>query len=185
MRRLFVMILMAVSCAVAAPALAQVQDDVVVTGGTAAPDNEEESRRVREAIAYANALPPGAPENDYSLVAWCEALVTGHVRVGESLGSDDELDLRIIALGRTEAETFLAALEAGRAAQSPEALSEAEAAAEGARRMWAPILAGDAALRDQTFGLFFGLPGRCEHAARRITLGITAPPPTLADVGLE
>ena len=35
------------------------------------------------------------------------------------------------------------------------------------------------------FGLFYGLPGRCEHAARRIRENITTPPATPAEVGLE
>ena len=36
-----------------------------------------------------------------------------------------------------------------------------------------------------TFGLFFGLPGRCEHAARRIRENITTPPVTPEEAGLE
>jgi hypothetical protein len=168
-----------------APA-ALAQDEVIRTGGTEASRlDAEQGRRTREAIAYATALPPGAPENDYSLVAWCEALVSGHVQTGESLSSTDELDLRLIELGRTEAASFRDALDAGRQYQSPEALTEAQAAADGARRMWAPILAADQATRNETFGLFFGLPGRCEHAARRISLGITDAPPSLKDVGLD
>lgn len=169
---------------VAAPSLAQ--DEVIRTGGTQfTREDAERSRRTLEALAYATPLPPGAPEADYSLVAWCEALVSGHVATGESLGTTDELDLRLIELGRIEATKFRAALEAGRAFQPPGAIAEAESAAEGARRMWAPVLAGDQALRNETFGLFFGLPGRCEHAARRISLGITDAPPSLKDVGLE
>ncbi|HEV2081152.1 MAG TPA: hypothetical protein VGR32_01735 [Brevundimonas sp.] len=169
---------------VASPALAQ--DEVIRTGGTQySAADAERSRRTLEALAYATPLPPGAPTADYSLVAWCEALVAGHVATGESLGTTDELDLRLIDLGRAEQVKFRAALDAGRAFQSTEALAEAEAAADGARRMWAPVLTGDQALRNETFGLFFGLPGRCEHAARRISLNITDAPPSLKDVGLE
>lgn len=181
-------VLPALSClallTAAAPAFAQ--DEVIRTGGTRfTQDDAERSRRTREALAYATPLPPGAPTADYSLVAWCEALVLGHVQTGESLQTTDELDLRLIDLGRAEAVKFRAALEAGRSYQSPEAIAEAEAAADGARRMWAPVLAGDLALRNETFGLFFGLPGRCEHAAHRISGNITSPPATLADVGLQ
>ncbi|MBX9575167.1 MAG: hypothetical protein K2X07_05970 [Caulobacteraceae bacterium] len=184
MRPLLAALTGVVLLAVAAPALAQ--DEVIRTGGTQfTADDGERSRRTREAMAYATALPPGAPDADYSLVAWCEALVSGHVAVGESLATTDELDLRLIDLGRAEAVKFRSALDAGRAFQSAEAIAEAEAAADGARRQWAPILAGDQALRNETFGLFFGLPGRCEHAARRVSLGITDAPPTLKDVGLE
>ncbi len=185
MRFVLLAVLSTLALSAHAPA-AHAQDEVIRTGGTQfTRDDEERSRRTREAIAYANPLPPGAPENDYSLVAWCEALVSGHVQTGESLGTTDELDLSLIDLGRIEAQKFRAALDAGRQYQSPEALAEAQAAADGARRMWAPILTADLATRDQTFGLFFGLPGRCEHAARRISLGITEAPPTPRDVGLE
>jgi len=40
-------------------------------------------------------------------------------------------------------------------------------------------------VRSQAFGLFFGLPGRCEHAARRIRANITTPPVTPEEVGLQ
>ena len=40
-------------------------------------------------------------------------------------------------------------------------------------------------LRIHAFGLFYVLPGRCEHAARRIRENITTPPVTPAEVGLE
>ena len=36
-----------------------------------------EALKVREAIAYSHTLPRGAPTQDYPLVAWCDALVTG------------------------------------------------------------------------------------------------------------
>ncbi|RYG09201.1 MAG: hypothetical protein EON96_18710, partial [Caulobacteraceae bacterium] len=62
----------------------------------------------------------------------------------------------------------------------------AERAAADADAKWAPLLAQeDVAARSQAFGLFFGLPGRCEHAARRIRDNITTPPATLSDVGLN
>ncbi|MFN3353747.1 MAG: hypothetical protein ACK4Z5_09080, partial [Brevundimonas sp.] len=62
----------------------------------------------------------------------------------------------------------------------------ADAAAAEARGLWAEVLANDdEAVRSQTFGLFFGLPGRCEHAARRVRENITTPPATLEDAGLD
>lgn len=171
--------------ALASSAGAAAAQDVIRTGRTWNGDDAERDRVTREAIAYSNPLPPMAPEDDYPLVAWCEALVVGHVRTGESLNFTEPLDLELVALGRVEAAKFRQALDAGRSRQTPETLAEADAAAAAATAMWAPILSADVETRDQTFGLFFGLPGRCEHAARRISLGITDPPPTLADVGLE
>ncbi|MFC7380283.1 hypothetical protein [Brevundimonas sp. GCM10030266] len=144
-----------------------------------------ESLRLREAVAYANPMPRGAPEADYPLVAWCEALVNGHVALGETLENRDDLDNDIIRLGRLEASDFRAALAGARGRQNAATLSAATAAAAEATAKWTPLQGQDQATRSQAFGLFFGLPGRCEHAARRIRENITTPPATPQQVGLE
>ena len=144
-----------------------------------------ENERFREAVAYANPMPRGAPEADYPLVAWCEALVNGHVALGETLTNADDLDRDIIRLGRLEAADFRAALDAAAPRQTPASRTAAAAAAAEATARWTPLIDQDETVRGQAFGLFFGLPGRCEHAARRIRENITAPPATPADVGLE
>ena len=59
------------------------------------------------------------------------------------------------------------------------------ATAVGAQRVGASRLALVGAVVGTFVGLFFGLPGRCEHAARRIRENITTPPATPAEVGLE
>ncbi len=164
---------------------AAAQDAVMRTGGTDAVFTSQNNERMWEAVAYYNPLPPGAPTADYPLVAWCEAMVSGHVTLGESLNTDDALDLELIELGRAEARKFARALEVASPRQSREALREAEAAAAAVRTRWTRVMEQDPATRSETFGLFFGLPGRCEHAARRIRENITTPPATLADVGLE
>lgn len=144
------------------------------------------SVRLREALAYSNPLPRGAPEQDYPLVAWCDALVSGHVRLGETLPNPVAEDVELMRLGRLEAQDFREALRVAGPRQTPAARAAARAAAETATTMWTPLLAQeDAAVRSQAFGLFFGLPGRCEHAARRIRENITTPPATPAEVGLE
>lgn len=158
-------------------------DAPVVTG--IRPAEAVEAMRVREAVAYANPLPRGAPGEDYPLVAWCEALVMGHVRLGESLNTIDELDLDIIRLGKLEAADFRGALIAGQGRQSAATLQASRAAAAEATAKWAPLMALETEQRSQAFGLFFGLPGRCEHAARRVRDNITTPPVTPEEVGLE
>lgn len=145
----------------------------------------ENTERFREAVAYANPMPRGAPEGDFALVAWCEALVNGHVALGETLTNGDPLDLDIIRLGRLEAASFRAALNAAEPRQTAAARAAAAAAAAEAAARWTPLVGQEEAVRSQAFGLFFGLPGRCEHAARRLRLNITTPPATPADVGLE
>lgn len=165
----------------AAPAA---QDEVVVTGARSADTTSD--TRTREAIAYETPLPRGAPEGDYALVAWCEALVTGHVKLGESLTSSDALDQEIIRLGKLEAVDFHSALAVAAPRQTPAMREQADRAAAEATALFEPLMAQtDEKVRSQAFGLFFGLPGRCEHAARRIRAGITAPPATLAEAGLD
>ena len=159
-------------------------DAPIVTGANARETTS--ALRLREAIAYSNPLPRGAPTEDYPLVAWCEAVIKGHIALGESLQTSDALDLDIIRLGRLEAVDFGSALAAAGGRQSPAVKAMAQQAAAGAARQWVPLLAQpDVKARSEAFGLFFGLPGRCEHAARRIRENITAAPATLKDVGLD
>jgi len=145
-----------------------------------------DSLRLREAVAYANPMPRGAPTNDYPLVAWCDALVTGHADLGETLTDRAPEDVELVRLGRLEAQDFRSALAAAAPRASTAAKAEATQAAAAAKAQWAPLLTNeDEATRSRAFGLFFGLPGRCEHAARRIRENITTPPATPAEVGLE
>ena len=142
--------------------------------------------RLREALAYSNPLPRGAPTLDYPLVAWCDALVSGHVRLGETLTDRNAEDLEIMRLGRLEASDFRSALAAAGSRQTAVTRAAAAQAAAAATARWTPLIAQeDEAARSQSFGLFFGLPGRCEHAARRIRANITTPPATLEEVGLR
>lgn len=166
----------------AVPSAALDQEGPIVTANRAEAVGSE---RTREAVAYANPLPRGAPKQDYPLVAWCEALVAGHVALGETLTNGDALDADIIRLGKLEAADFRTALQAASARQPVETHVAARAAAAEAAAKWTPLRGQDETVRSQAFGLFFGLPGRCEHAARRIRENITTPPATPADVGLE
>ncbi|RZJ18883.1 MAG: hypothetical protein EON91_03495 [Brevundimonas sp.] len=170
--------------AIAAPrsVLAQDADMPIATASSA---ETADSQRIREAVAYSYDLPKGAPSADYPFVAWCEALVRGHIALGETLTDADPLDAEIIRLGRLEATDFRSALDVARTRQASRVLTEAQAAAESATAQWGPLMAlTDEPARAQAFGLFFGLPGRCEHAARRIRNDVTTPPATLEDAGL-
>lgn len=171
-----------------APAPAQpaaaAQDGPIATA-VARPESASEIR-LREALAYSNPLPRGAPSQDYPLVAWCDALVSGHVRLGETLTDHAPEDLEIMRLGRLEAADFRSALAAAEPRQSVATKAAARDAAAAAAARWTSLIAQpDEAARSQSFGLFFGLPGRCEHAARRIRANITTPPATLDEVGLR
>lgn len=165
-------------------AQSQPQDGPIVT----APEAREgaDALRAREAIAYETPLPRGAPSQDYPLVAWCAALVEGHIALGRTLTSPDDLDRDIMRLGGLEATDFRDALRAGAARQTPATLAAATAAEGEASAKWTPLMAQeDEKARSEAFGLFFGLPGRCEHAARRVRDDITTPPVTLQQAGLD
>lgn len=162
-----------------------VPDGPIVTGA----ENSQAAiadRRRREAIAYTYDLPQGAPTEDYPLVAWCAAIVSGHADLGATLSDPDELDRDLIQLGRAEAASFRRALAAADSRVTPAQRRAAAAATEVAQEYWAaPLASTDEAARSRAFGLFTGLPGRCEHAARRVTENITTPPATLAEVGIS
>lgn len=176
--------LLVLALAVQAPALAQQDDGPVVTANNAG--ESADALRAREAIAYETPLPRGAPTEDYPLVAWCAALVEGHIALGRTLTSADDLDRDIMRLGGLEATDFRDALRAGRSRQTPATLAAAQTAEAEAAGKWTPLMAQeDESARSQAFGLFFGLPGRCEHAARRVRDNITTPPTTLQQAGLD
>lgn len=162
------------------------QDDGLVVTARAAGESAQ-ALRAREAIAYETPLPRDAPTQDYPLVAWCAALVEGHIALGRSLTTTaDDLDRDIIRLGGLEAADFRDALRAGAPRQTPEILAAARTAETEAAAKWTPLMAQeDEAARSEAFGLFFGLPGRCEHAARRVRDNITTPPTTLQQAGLD
>ncbi|CAN5116014.1 hypothetical protein BH10PSE1_BH10PSE1_32330 [soil metagenome] len=176
-------LLLAQSVMAGSPAAAQ---DGPIATARSGPAETATQIRLREALAYSNPLPRGAPEQDYPLVAWCDALVSGHVRLGETLTDRNPEDLDIIRLGRLEAADFRSALATAEPRQSAATKAAAREAAAAATARWTSVIAQtDEAARSQSFGLFFGLPGRCEHAARRIRENITTPPATLEQVGLK
>jgi len=184
MRLRLVACLLALTFAIQSRAVAQDQDSAIAT---VSPVSESvEARNAREAIAYATPLPRGAPTEDYPLVAWCASLVEGHIALGRTLTTADDLDREIMRLGALEATDFREALRVGAARQTPAVRAAAQAAGAEAAAKWTPLMAQeDERARSEAFGLFFGLPGRCEHAARRVRENITTPPQTLDQAGLD
>lgn len=176
--------LLALTLAAQSPALALTQDGPIATARDAG--ESVDARRAREAIAYETPLPRGAPDQDYPLVAWCAALVEGHIALGRTLTTADDLDRDIMRLGGLEAADFRDALRVGGPRQTPAVLFAARTAEAEAAGKWVPLMAqSDERARSEAFGLFFGLPGRCEHAARRVRENITTPPVTLDAAGLD
>jgi len=154
----------------------------MITGRTA-PTESVNSLREREAVAYAYPLPPGVPADDFGFLAYCDGLITGHIQLGETLG--EGADTELLRLGRLERQDFESARIVGAARLPAAQVAAANAAYERAMVRWQPYLNNpDTDQRQEAFDLFFGLPGRCEHAARRVRANITTAPLTLEDVGL-
>ncbi len=147
------------------------------------PAETPEQVRRREAIAYFYELPKSAPTEDYALVGWCAGRVAGHVELGASL---PDADAPLKELARLELQAFNEALRQGARHQSAEAIRAKDEAYRVGYEWWRPVLSNtDPKVRNQAFDTFFGIPGRCEHAARRIAANITTAPATLAEVGLH
>ena len=120
--------------------MAQAQDAPPL-GAAAALVEVADSFRLREAIAYARPLPRGAPSADYPLVAWCDALVTGHADLGDTLPTKAPEDVQLVRLGRLEAQDFRSALAVAPPRQSAVSKAEAEQAVTAVKTQWAPASA--------------------------------------------
>ena len=134
-------------------------------------------------MAYAYPIPPGMPADDFGYLGYCEGLISGHIQLGETLG--ERADAELMRLGRLELQDFQTARRTGAARMTPAQVAASDAAFDAAMTRWQTYLDNpNADSRQEAFDLFFGLPGRCEHAARRVRANITTAPATLEQVGL-
>ena len=158
------------------------QDGPIITARQA-PTETAEALREREAMAYAYPIPPGMPADDFGYLGYCEGLISGHIQLGETLG--ERADAELMRLGRLELQDFQTARRTGAARMTPAQVAASDAAFDAAMTRWQTYLDNpNADSRQEAFDLFFGLPGRCEHAARRVRANITTAPATLEQVGL-
>jgi hypothetical protein len=130
----------------------------------------------REAIAYAAPLPPEIPSDDLAFVGWCLGHVTGHIETGRFLKHEDQ---ELLDLAEVERRRFADALQVA-AARDPKSVAAAEAARAGSQAKWAEVRQQQPVWMKFAYEASSGLPGRCEHAARRVTANIKTPPATLA-----
>jgi hypothetical protein len=144
-------------------------------------DETAEQLSQREAMAYAVKMPAELPSDDVGFVGWCAGIVGGHVETGRFLNDSDQ---ELLSLGEEERRKFETALAAAAAREGAESLQRAQAARALGEAHWARLREGDRKQTEFAYGTF-GLPGRCEHAARRVTQGITTPPARLSPLQLE
>jgi hypothetical protein len=132
--------------------------------------------------ADASAIPPGAPDDDYGLVAWCEGALTGHMALFpvvkpeldrmEQTGDkakDAEMDAEQMAAGREYLELYARARQAADA-RGDGAPPRAAGLIRAGETLWAPVLAADPNARMWSW-VMWELPARCETAARRLVDG--------------
>ena len=134
-----------------------------------------EQLQLREARAYAAPLPDGAPSDDLGFVGWCLGRVAGHLETGRFLNDDDK---ELMNLADIERRRFESALNIA-AARDPAGVVVAREAQTNALAYWADVRKKDKVWARFEYATYSGLPGRCEHAARRIADNITTPPQVL------
>ena len=133
-------------------------------------------------------VPPGAPEDDYGLVAWCQGALAGHMelyaqvkptldavnkdpRVANAAAAgarNDELDQQQMAAGREYLALYQRALDAAEKA-NPRALGRQRQAAQAkGASIWQPAANAVDPKTTMWSWLMWELPGRCETAAKRL-----------------
>jgi hypothetical protein len=127
--------------------------------------------------------PEGAPRDDYNFVAWCEGVLEGHMALAEHVQSVLPLDEVQQKIGKAYLKGYEQALDIGKKGRSDAELDAAQAIRYAARANWNTAMGVDLQLGADTY-LAWQLPGRCEHAAKRVAKrdDIFQLAPSVADV---
>lgn len=125
------------------------------------------------------ALPPGAPADDYGLVEWCYGALSGHMamykivkpeldKLPDSRPKDTAvLDAEQEKAGKEYLALYKRAIDAAEKA-SPQAISDRGLQARGmGAAIWTPAKQADARTQMWSY-LGWELPGRCETSAERL-----------------
>jgi hypothetical protein len=111
-------------------------------------------------------IPAGAPSDDFGLVAWCHGALRGHMELAEKIGEADEEQQTI---GREYLKGYDLALAAAPEAKASGGAAVAAAARKTGYDSWESArTSGNRETQRYTY-LGWQLPGRCEHAAKRIS----------------
>ena len=111
--------------------------------------------------------PDGAPRDDYNFVAWCQGVLEGHMALAEHVQSVLPLDEAQQKIGNAYLRGYEQALQIGKKGRSEAELDAAQAIRHAARANWNTAMGADLQLGADTY-LAWQLPGRCEHAAKRV-----------------
>jgi len=111
--------------------------------------------------------PDGAPRDDYNFTAWCRGVLEGHMALAEHVKSVLPLDEVQQKIGAAYLKGYDEALRIGKKGRSDAEIDAAEAIRFAARANWNTAMQADLQLGADTY-LAWQLPGRCEHAAKRV-----------------
>ena len=115
----------------------------------------------------ADYTPDGAPRDDYNFTAWCRGVLEGHMALAEHVQSVLPLDEVQQKVGAAYLKGYDEALRIGKRTRSEAELDAADAVRFAARANWNTAMQSPLQLGADTY-LAWQLPGRCEHAAKRV-----------------
>lgn len=108
------------------------------------------------------------PETDFELVAWCHGVLSGHMQLAERIQEVEPLDEVQQRIGNVYLRGYEEALGASPDAKMADGESRAVAARSAGLGNWRPAMeTPDIRLAADSY-LAWQLPGRCEHAAKRL-----------------
>ena len=114
-------------------------------------------------------LPKGAPSDDFGFVAWCDGVLSGHMDLAAHLADVLPLDDVQQDIGHAYLRGYASAMAGSPEGKTEEGKKRAEAARlDGWSRWEAARDTPDRNLAVNTY-LAYQLPGRCEHAAERLS----------------
>jgi hypothetical protein len=113
-------------------------------------------------------LPKGAPADDYGFVAWCGGVLSGHMDIAERVKDVLPLDDAQQTIGKAYLRAYDKALAASKDGKTAEGKARAAAMRKVGWDNWNQARAADKQLAADTY-LAWQLPGRCEHAAARLS----------------
>lgn len=118
--------------------------------------------------ADADALPQGAPADDFGFVAWCDGVLAGHMDIAERVKDVLPLDEVQQKVGKAYLKAYVRALDGSAEGKTAEGRKRAEQLRQDGWSKWDQARAADHTLAAETY-LSYQLPGRCEHAALRLS----------------
>jgi hypothetical protein len=115
-----------------------------------------------------DALPQGAPADDYRFVAWCDGVLAGHMDIAERVKDVLPIDDVQQKIGKSYLRAYVRALDGAPQAKTEEGRQAAEAARLDGFNKWEQARNADHKLAAESY-LSYQLPPRCEHAALRLS----------------